>query len=168
MGNLLQVLKNPVIFLLIEILRRRGGIVKPELNRRAGNLAEAFQIRNEVLGGIILVKHAVHPEGHRQTGQKTVVGFDDKFLHMPGNIDAGDLVLVFLRKREDVVLGLVFGDGKGGVDINLVSGRDFIQHPLQNYQVGKGLAASENEITIGSDGVHAPDAPADILRREAG
>jgi len=73
-------------------------------------------------------------------------------------------VSVPLRKCQNVRLGLVLGDGKGGVDIYLVGGGDFVQHHLEGLQVGEGLTPGEDEVAVGRDGVHPLDAPADLLQ----
>ncbi|CAN3961664.1 CRISPR-associated endonuclease Cas2, partial [Dysosmobacter welbionis] len=96
-----------------------------------------LHIGHQLLGGIVLVQHAVHPEGHRQLGKQAVVGFHHIVLHVAGDVDAGDLVSVPLRKCQNVRLGLVLGDGKGGVDIYLVGSGDFVQHHLEGLQVGE-------------------------------
>ena len=50
------------------------------------------------------------------------------------------ILSVPLRKCQNVRLGLVLGDGKGGVDIYLVGSGDFVQHHLEGLQVrGEGL-----------------------------
>ena len=59
-------------------------------------------------------------------------------------------------------------DGQGGVDEDPVGGGDLIQHPLQGLDIGEGLAAGEDEIAAGGDGVHAADALQDLLQGEAG
>ncbi|CAN3999935.1 30S ribosomal protein S18, partial [Dysosmobacter welbionis] len=69
-----------------------------------------------------------------------------------------------LRKCQNVRLGLVLGDGKGGVDIYLVGSGDFVQHHLEGLQVGEGLTPGEDEVAVGRDGVHPLDAPADLLQ----
>ena len=163
-GHLLQILEDFVPLLLIEVLRCGGGVVEPELNGGARELAEPLHIGHQLLGGIVLVQHAVHPEGHRQLGKQAVVGFHHIVLHVAGDVDAGDLVSVPLRKCQNVRLGLVLGDGKGGVDIYLVGGGDFVQHHLEGLQVGEGLTPGEDEVAVGRDGVHPLDAPADLLQ----
>ena len=137
-GHLLQILEDLVALLLIEVLRGGGGVVEPELNGGAGELAEPLHIGHQLLGGIVLVQHAVDPEGHRQLGQQAVVGFHHIVLHVAGDVDAGDLVSVPLRKGQDIRLGLVLGDRKGGVDIDLVGGGDFVQHHLEGLKSAKG------------------------------
>ena len=60
-GHLLQILEDFVPLLLIEVLRCGGGVVEPELNGGARELAEPLHIGHQLLGGIVLVQHAVHP-----------------------------------------------------------------------------------------------------------
>ena len=105
-------------------------------------------------------------KGTGRLGQQAVVGLHHILLHVAGDVDAGDLVFVPLGKSQNVRLGLVLGDGQGGVDINLVGGGDFVQHHLEGLQVGEGLAAGEDEVAVGRDGVHPLDAPADLLQRK--
>ena len=89
-------------------------------------------------------------------------------LHVAGHIDAGDLVLIPLRKGQNVLLRLTFGDGQSGVDEHPVGGGDLIQHDLELFNVGKGLAAGKDEIAFGGDGIHPADALDNLLQREAG
>ena len=88
-------------------------------------------------------------------------------LHVAGYIDAGDLVLVALGKRQNVLLGLMLRHGEGSVDIDLVGSGDLIEHALKRLQVCKGLAAGEHKVAVGRDGVHTADALADVVGREA-
>ena len=160
--DLLQIVQDLVR--LVEVFGSGGSVVKAELDVGAGKLAEALNEGDQVLLGIILVENAVDPEGHRQPGQQRVVGFHHIVLHVAGDVDAGDLVSVPLRKCQNVRLGLVLGDGKGGVDIYLVGSGDFVQHHLEGLQVGEGLTPGEDEVAVGRDGVHPLDAPADLLQ----
>ena len=76
-GHLLQILEDFVPLLLVEVLRCGGGVVEPELNGGGRELAEPLHIGHQLLGGIVLVQHAVHPEGHRKLGQQGVVVLDN-------------------------------------------------------------------------------------------
>ena len=76
-------------------------------------------------------------------------------------------MFVPLQERQNILLGLVLGDREGGIDIDLVGGGDFIQHDLKGAQVGQGLTPGEDEVAPGGDGVHPPDAGADLLQGEA-
>ena len=165
-GHLLQIVEDLVPVLVIEVLGSGGSIVEPELDGGTGELQEPLHVGHQVLGRVVLIQHAVHPEGHRQAGQQVVVGLYHILLHMAGDVDAGDLVLVLLGKRQDIVLGLMLGHRQGGVDIDLVGGGDFVQHGLQRRQIGKGFTAGEYEVTAGRDSVHAADALADLLQRK--
>ena len=86
---------------------------------------------------------------------------------MAGDVDAGDLMLVFFGESQNVLLGLMLGDRKRGIDIDLVSGGDLVQHDLKRLQIGQRLSAGEYKVTIGGDGIHPPDALADFFRGEA-
>ena len=167
-GNALEVLKNFVPGLLVEVFRRRGSVVEAELNGGPRDLLEPLQIGNQIFSGIVLIQHAVYPEGHRQLGKQAVIGLHHIFLHVAGDVDAGDLVLVPLREGQDVLLRLERGYRQGGVDIDLMGGGNLVQHTLQGLQVGKGFTAGEDEITVRSDGVHPADAGPDLLCGEAG
>ena len=89
-------------------------------------------------------------------------------LHMAGDVDAGDLSPVPLRKSHDIVLALVLKDREGGVDKDPVGGGDLVQHPLQGLDIGEGLAAGKDEVTGRGDGIHPTDALQDLLQGEAG
>ena len=83
---------------------------------------------------------------------------------MTGDVDAGDLVLVPLGKGEDILLGLVLRDRKRGVDIDFVGVGNLVEHHLKCVQIRQRLAAGEDEVAVGRDGVHPLDAPADLLQ----
>lgn len=87
--------------------------------------------------------------------------------HMAGAVDAGDLVLVLLGEGHQVVLGHTIEGGQGGVDEDVVGGGDLVQHGLEGVQVGEGLAAGEDEVTLGGDFIHGADALADLFQAEA-
>ena len=167
-GNFFQVLEDFVPLFLIEVLRRGGGVVKPELDGGPGNLFKAVQIGDQVLSGVVLIQHAVHPEGHGEPGKQTVVGLHHVFLHVPGDVDAGDFMLVPLREGQNILLRLELGHRQRGVDIDLVGGGNLVQHGLENLEVGEGLAAGEDKIAVRRNGVHPADAGADFLGGEAG
>ena len=82
---------------------------------------------------------------------------------MTGDVDAGDLVLVPLGKGEDVLLGLMLRDRKRGVDIDFVGVGNLVEHHLKRVQIRQRLTTGEDEVAAGSDGVHPPDAAADLL-----
>ena len=164
--DLLQIVQDLVR--LVEVFGSGGSVVKAELDVGAGKLAEALNEGDQVLLGIILVENAVDPEGYRQPGQQRVIGLHHIVLHVAGHIDAGDLVLIPLREGQNVLLRLTFGDGQSGVDEHPVGGGDLIQHDLELFNVGKGLAAGKDEIAFGGDGIHPADALDDLLQREAG
>ena len=87
---------------------------------------------------------------------------------MAGDVDAGDLVLVLFRERQNVLLGLELRDGKGGVDKHSVGRGNVVQHYLERFQIGKRFAAGEHEVAIGGDFVHPVDTLADFLSGESG
>ena len=88
-------------------------------------------------------------------------------LHVPGNLDAGDFLLVPLRKGQNILLGLKLGDRQSCVDEDAMSCGDNVQHGLELFNIGKGLAAGKHKIAPGRDGVHPADAFHDLLQREA-
>ena len=101
--------------------------------------------------------------GTGQTGQQIVVGLYHIVLHVAGDVDAGDLVLVALHEGQDLGLRLVLGHRQGGVDIDLVGGGDLVEHHLEGLQIGQRLAAGEHKVAVGRDGIHPPDALTDLL-----
>ena len=88
-------------------------------------------------------------------------------LHVAGDVDTGDLVLVALHESQNVGFRLVLGHRQGGVDINLVGSGDLVEHHLEGFQIGQRLTAGKHKITIGCDGVHPPDALTDFFGGKA-
>ena len=163
----LEILQYPVVVLLIQVLRRRLGVVVPELDRDAVG-QEALHIVHQLRRRIVLVQHAVDTGGAGDFPQHLVRTLLHIVLQMAGDVHAGDLILVPLRKGQHLLKGGGGLGGEGGVDIDLVGGGDGVQHPLQGVQVGQRLAAGEHEIASGRDGVHHPDAVQNFVQREAG
>lgn len=60
-------------------------------------------------------------------------------LHVAGNIDTGDFVVVPLGNGQDILLRLMLGHWQGGVDMDLVDGGNLVQHHLEGFQVGEGF-----------------------------
>ena len=85
---------------------------------------------------------------------------------MAGDVHAGDLVLIPLRKGHHLVQRGVLLHREGGVDIHLVGGGDGIQHLLQRVQIRQRLAAGKDEIAPGRDGVQRANGCNDLLQRE--
>lgn len=84
-------------------------------------------------------------------------------LHVAGNIDTGDFVVVPLGNGQDILLRLMLGHWQGGVDMDLVDGGNLVQHHLEGFQVGEGFPPSEHKVAIGYDGLHPPNASADLF-----
>ena len=165
--QILQVVEDLVGLFLIQVFGGGVGVVEAELDRDAIGL-EAIQVGLQVFLGIILVQHAVDADGHSNTAEDVVAAFGDVLDHVSGAVDAGDLVLVLLSERHQVVLGRTLEGGQSGVDEHPVGGGDLIQHDLELFNVGKGLAAGKDEIAFGGDGIHPADALDNLLQREAG
>ena len=163
----LQVLQYLVVFLFVQVLRCRLGVVVPELDGDTVG-QEAFHIVHQLRRRIVLVQHAVDARGAGDLSQHLVGAFLHIVLQVAGDVHAGDLVLVPLREGQHFLEGGVGLGGEGGVDIDLVGGGDGVQHLLQCVQVGQRLAAGEHKITPGRDAVHHPDACQYLLQTEAG
>ena len=163
----LQVLQYLVVFLFVQVLRCRLGIIIPELDGDTVG-QEALHIVHQLRRRIVLVQHAVDARGAGDLSQHLVGALLHIVLQVAGDVHAGDLVLVPLRKGQHFLEGGVGLGGKGGVDINLVGGGDGVQHLLQCVQVGQRLAAGEHKITPGRDAVHHLDACQYLLQTEAG
>ena len=88
--------------------------------------------------------------------------------HVAGDIDAGYLMAVFAGELDDILLRLVFEHRQSGVDVNFGGSGDLIQHDLELFDIGKRFAAGKHKVAVGSDGVHAADALADLLHGETG
>ena len=79
-------------------------------------------------------------------------------LHVPGNVQTGDLPRIFFQESQDFLFTLFPAHRQGGVDVHLVGIGHLVQHHLEAFQVGQRFPARENEITVGSQGIHFPDA----------
>ena len=163
----LQVLQDLVVVLLIQVLRRGLRVVIAELD---GDVVgqEALHIGREPVRRIVLVEHAVDAGGAGNFAQDLIRALLHVVYQMAGDVHAGDLVLVPLRKGQHLVKGGGLLGGEGGVDIHLVGGGDGVQHFLQGLQIGQRLAAGEHKVAPGGDGVHGADAVQNGVQAEAG
>ena len=66
--DLLEIVQNFITAFVVEVFGGCGGIVKAELDGRAGDFPEAFQIGDDLRRRIVFIEDAVHSEGDRQTG----------------------------------------------------------------------------------------------------
>ena len=164
--QILQVVEDLVGLFLIQVFGGGVGVVEAELDRDAIGL-EAIQVGLQVFLGIILVQHAVDADGHSNTAEDVVAAFGDVLDHVSGAVDAGDLVLVLLSERHQVVLGRTLEGGQSGVDEHAMGGGDLVEHGLQSVQVSEGFAAGEHEVTLGGDLIHGADGFTDLLQAEA-
>ena len=163
----LQIPQDLVVVLLVQVLRRRLRVVVAELN---GDVVgqEALHIGDELVRRVVLVQHAVDAGGAGNLPQDLVGALLYIVYQMAGDVHAGDLPLVPLRKRQHLLETGGLLRGEGGVDIHLVGGGDGVQHPLECVQIGQRLAAGEHKVTIGRDSVHGADAGDDLLQTETG
>ena len=162
-----QILEDFVVFLLIQVLRRGGGVVVAELDGDAVG-QKPLHVVHQFMGRIVAVQHAVDPRGAGDTAQQRVGTLLHVLLQVAGDVHAGDFVPVPLREGNHLLRRGVLLHGEGGVDVHLVGGGDGVQHLLQGVQVRQGLAAGEHEVAPGGDGVHDADAVDDFRQAEAG
>ncbi len=128
---LLQVPEDGVVFLLVEVFRGGLGVVVAELDGDAVG-QETLGIVHQPGCRIVFIQHAVDAGGAGNAGDDLIRRLLHILHQMAGNIHAGDLVLVFLREGQHFLRRAVGLHGEGGVDINLVGGRDGVQHLLQS------------------------------------
>ena len=86
---------------------------------------------------------------------------------MAGNIHAGELRDVAVEEVNNLILAILVHNGQGGVNENSVAGRNGIQHSLEAFQICKGLAAGEYEVTLGGNRVDILNAFNYLLGAEA-
>jgi len=163
----LQILQNAVVVLLVQVLRRGLRVVVAKLDGDAVG-QEALHVVHQLCRRIVLIQHAVDPGGTGDPSQHLVGALLHIVLQVAGDIHAGDLVLIPLREGQHRVERGVGLGGERGVDIDLVGGRDGVQHPLQGVQIRQRLTAGEHEIAPGGDAVHDADALQNLLQAEPG
>ena len=164
---LLQILKDLVVLLFIEVLRSGLGVVVAELDGDAVG-QEALHVIRQLLGGVVLIQHAVDAGGGGDAAHYLVRGLLHVLHQMAGDVDAGDLVPVALREGDHLVGGVFLLHGEGGVDKNSVGVGNGVQHLLEGSQICQGLAAGKDEVTAGRDLIHGVDAAENGIQTEAG
>ena len=148
-----EILKNFVVFFLVQIFRRRFRVVIAELNGNAV-LAPALDISGQLIGGIVLIQYAVDTLFRCDLRHDLVGRLFHIALQMAGNIDTGDFIPVLPRKSEHLFRAAAGLNGKGRIDIYLMCGGDRIEHALKLTEIGKRLAAGEYKITRRCDLIH--------------
>ena len=151
---------------LVEVFGRGDGVVRAELDGQAV-LCEAVGKGDHAVVRIVLEEHAVDAHRHLERAEKLVVALLHIVHHVAGDVDAGDLILVALRERNDALGGEKIGYRERRVDEHAVALRDAVHHHLQRVRLGKRLAAGEHEIALWRDLMEHADALAHLFHAEA-